>query len=108
RESLLGIAGALDEFGYLIYTNQPWHPQLEMIARVLRNREGRPWVMRCRAQAEMDALVRDAGFEKLQTLLDDDGIFTVSVARIRAAGKPGDLVAGHAPRAARLRAEDIV
>jgi alpha-beta hydrolase superfamily lysophospholipase len=81
RESLLGIAGALDEAGYLIYTNQPWHPQLEMIARVLRNREGRPWVMRCRAQAEMDTLVRSAGFEKLGTLLDADGIFSVSLAR---------------------------
>jgi len=81
RESLLGIAGALDDSGYLIYTNQPWHPQLEMIARVLPNREGKPWVMRCRAQAEMDALVRSAGFEKLETLLDGDGIFTVSLAR---------------------------
>ena len=46
-ESLLGLADALAEGGYLIYTNQPWHPQLEMIARVLDNREGTPWVMRC-------------------------------------------------------------
>jgi alpha-beta hydrolase superfamily lysophospholipase/SAM-dependent methyltransferase len=81
RESLLGIADALADDGYLIYTNQPWHPQLEMIARVLRNREGKPWVMRCRAQAEMDGLVRMAGFEKEETLLDADGIFTVSLAR---------------------------
>jgi hypothetical protein len=81
RRSLLGIAEALDEDGYLIYTNQPWHPQLEMIARVLDNREGQPWVMRCRAQAEMDALVRSAGFEKEQMLVDEEGIFTVSLAR---------------------------
>ena len=52
-----------------------------MIARVLDNREGKPWVMRCRPQREMDALVRRAGFEKLETLLDADGIFTVSLAR---------------------------
>ena len=25
----------------LVYTGQPWHPQLEMIARVLINRDGR-------------------------------------------------------------------
>jgi hypothetical protein len=79
--SLAGLAGALDEAGYLIYTNQPWHPQLEMIARVLDNRDGEPWVMRCRPQAEMDALVHAAGFTKLATLMDNDGIFTVSLAR---------------------------
>src|SRR5262249_13111773 len=61
--SLSGLADALGEGGYLIYTNQPWHPQLEMIARVLDNREGKPWVMRCRPQMEMDSLVRSAGFE---------------------------------------------
>ena len=81
RESLAGLAEALGETGYLIYTNQPWHPQLEMIARVLDNRESKPWVMRCRSQAEMDALVREAGFEKMETLMDPDGIFTVSLAK---------------------------
>jgi hypothetical protein len=82
---LLGLADALGDSGYLIYTNQPWHPQLEMIARVLDNREGQPWVMRCRSQAEMDALVARAGFEKLETRMDADGIFTVSLARRRPA-----------------------
>ena len=45
-----------------MYTNQPWHPQIEMIARVLPNRDGQPWVMRRRTQAEMDALVACGGF----------------------------------------------
>jgi alpha-beta hydrolase superfamily lysophospholipase len=80
-ESLRGLSEALGVGGYLIYTNQPWHPQLEMIARVLDNRDGHPWVMRCRAQAEMDALVSAAGFEKLEMLTDPNGIFTVSLAR---------------------------
>jgi hypothetical protein len=71
QRSLEGLAAALEEGGYLIYTNQPWHPQLTMIARVLDNREGKPWVMRCRSQAEMDELVRSAGFEKLEMLIDD-------------------------------------
>jgi hypothetical protein len=65
---------------YLIYTNQPWHPQLEFIANVLINRNGEPWVMRCRAQSEMDALVKDAGFEKIKSFADEDGIFVVSIA----------------------------
>src|SRR5213075_3575978 len=80
-QSLRGIADAMDAGGYLIYTNQPWHPQVELIARVLTNREGQPWIMRRRTQAEMDELVRAAGFEKIAQEIDPWGIFTVSVAR---------------------------
>jgi hypothetical protein len=81
RASLAGLADAVAKGGYLIYTNQPWHPQVEMIARVLVNREGKPWIMRRRTQAEMDELVREAGFQKLAMRVDRWGIFTVSVAK---------------------------
>ncbi|GAA5166370.1 bifunctional alpha/beta hydrolase/class I SAM-dependent methyltransferase [Viridibacterium curvum] len=82
RESLAGLADAVPEGGYLVYTGQPWHPQLEFIARVLSShRDGKPWVMRRRVQAEMDQLVEAAGFSKLQTLSDEWGIFSVSVAQ---------------------------
>jgi len=37
--------------------------------------------MRRRTQAEMDELVRRAGFEKVSQEIDPCGIFTVSVAR---------------------------
>ena len=84
RESLRGLADVLEPGGYLVYTNQPYHPQLEFIARVLTNREGRPWIMRRRTQAEMDALVRAAGFEKRGMEIDGWGIFTVSTARLPA------------------------
>ncbi|HEV3083869.1 MAG TPA: bifunctional alpha/beta hydrolase/class I SAM-dependent methyltransferase [Gemmataceae bacterium] len=79
--SLRGLADALEPGGHLIYTGQPWHPQVEFIARVLTNREGKPWIMRRRTQAEMDDLVHVAGFEKLSQEIDPGGIFTVSVAR---------------------------
>ncbi|MFN8392479.1 MAG: bifunctional alpha/beta hydrolase/class I SAM-dependent methyltransferase [Bdellovibrionota bacterium] len=78
--SLRGISHALRPGGILIYTNQPWHPQLEFIAEVLTNREGAPWVMRRRTQAEMDALVESQGFRKQEMLIDNEGIFTVSFA----------------------------
>ena len=79
--SLRGLARALAAGGYLIYTGQPWHPQLELIARTLTShRGGRAWVMRRRTQAEMDDLVRHAGFEKLEQWTDEWGIFTVSLA----------------------------
>jgi alpha-beta hydrolase superfamily lysophospholipase/SAM-dependent methyltransferase len=79
--SLRGLANTLEDGGCLIYTNQPWHPQVEFIARVLLNRDGQPWIMRRRTQAEMDDLVRAAGFDKLGMEIDEDGIFTVSIAR---------------------------
>ncbi|MEY2481825.1 MAG: hypothetical protein QOK24_353 [Verrucomicrobiota bacterium] len=79
--SLRGLADAIEPDGFLVYTNQPWHPQVEFIARVLRNREGEPWIMRRRTTAEMDELVRTAGFEKTTMEVDEWGIFTVSVAR---------------------------
>ena len=79
--SLRGLADAIEPGGYLIYTNQPWHPQLEFIAHVLRNREGERWIMRRRTTAEMDELVRVAGFEKIDMKIDQWGMFSVSVAR---------------------------
>ncbi|MBI5209270.1 MAG: class I SAM-dependent methyltransferase family protein [Elusimicrobia bacterium] len=82
-DSLRGLADAMEDGGMLIYTNQPWHPQLEFIARVLTNREGKPWIMRRRSQAEMDELVRAAGFNKLSMEADGWGIFTVSLAERR-------------------------
>jgi hypothetical protein len=80
--SLRGLARALGPGGLLVYTGQPWHPQLEMIARVLRARDGGRWVMRRRTQEELDDLVRAAGFRKLQTRVEDGGLFTVSLARV--------------------------
>jgi SAM-dependent methyltransferase len=79
--SLRGLSRAVAPGGYLVYTGQPWHPQLELIARTLTShRGGQAWVMRRRTQAEMDDLVRHVGFEKLEQWTDDWGIFTVSLA----------------------------
>lgn len=82
--SLDGLSQAVEPGGYLIYTGQPWHPQLELIARTLTShRDGKPWVMRRRTQSEIDQLVADAGFEKLEQRIDAWGMFTVSLARRR-------------------------
>jgi alpha-beta hydrolase superfamily lysophospholipase len=81
-DSLAGLAAAVEEGGYLIYTGQPWHPQLELIARALTShRQGQAWVMRRRSQAEMDQLVAAAGFRKLEQRIDEWGIFSVSLAQ---------------------------
>lgn len=81
RTALQGFASSVKSGGYLIYTNQPWHPQLEMIARALSShRQGAAWIMRRRSQAEMDQLVEKAGFKKVHEWIDGDGIFSVSLA----------------------------
>lgn len=80
--SLAGLAAAVEPGGYLVYTGQPWHPQLELIARALTShRQGQAWVMRRRSQAEMDQLVEAAGFRKITQRVDEWGIFTVSLAQ---------------------------
>ena len=88
RQSLSGLAKAMKPGALLIYTCQPWHPQLEMIARALTShRGGAAWVMRRRTQAEMDQLVEAAGFKKIEQRIDEWGIFTVSLAE-RVKGGP--------------------
>ena len=79
--SLSGLSRALEPGSLLLYTGQPWHPQLEMIARTLTShRGGEAWIMRRRSQQEMDQLIAAAGFRKIEQRIDKWGIFTVSLA----------------------------
>ncbi len=84
--SLRGVVRQLKPGGHLLYTGQPWHPQIELIAKTLNNHQGQPWTMRPRPQAELDALVASAGCRKVATTIGLEGIFTVSVARHEPAG----------------------
>ncbi|MEI6148597.1 MAG: bifunctional alpha/beta hydrolase/class I SAM-dependent methyltransferase [bacterium] len=81
RASLKGIAASMETGGYLIFTGQPWHPQIELIARTLFGSDGEPWVMRRRTQCELNALVAATGFTRMDSRIDPFGIFTVSLAR---------------------------
>jgi hypothetical protein len=81
RQSLAGLAETIEPGGFLVYTGQPFHPQLEIIARTLLNREQRPWIMRRRTQAELDQLVEQIGFQKIEQWIDDEGMFSVSIAQ---------------------------
>jgi alpha-beta hydrolase superfamily lysophospholipase len=80
--SLCALGQVMPTGGCLVYTGQPWHPQLELIARTLTShRGGEPWIMRRRTQAELDELVAAAGFRKVEQWIDPWGIFTVSLAQ---------------------------
>ncbi|HAT1619106.1 TPA: bifunctional alpha/beta hydrolase/class I SAM-dependent methyltransferase [Raoultella planticola] len=81
KASLAGLAAAIPPGGVLVYTGQPWHPQLKTIAYTLTSHQnGIPWMMRVRTQKEMDTLVEQAGFEKCHQVIDEFGIITVSLA----------------------------
>jgi len=76
-----GVASMIQDDGYLLYTGQPWHPQLEQIANVLGNHRDEKWIMRRRSQYELDMLFSSRGFRKESMSIDDWGIFTVSSSR---------------------------
>ncbi|MBC7427833.1 MAG: alpha/beta fold hydrolase [Bacteriovorax sp.] len=80
NNAIEGATAILEDKGYVVYTGQPWHPQLEMIAHTLPNREGEMWVMRRRTQKEMDQLFARIGAKKFDMKIDEWGIFTVATA----------------------------
>jgi len=70
----------LDKSGTLIFTIQPQHPQLEMIARTLPAHTGLPWVMRVRSWDLIRQWAEAAGFENFQVKMEPNGIFGVVTA----------------------------
>lgn len=78
--AIKGVASIIQDNGFLVYTGQPWHPQLEQIANVLGNHQDAKWIMRRRSQYELDSLFAQYGFAKDNMLIDNWGIFTVSSA----------------------------
>jgi len=79
------IAEILDKNGAVIYTGQPWHPQLKQIALVLNSHKGKgkSWLMRRRSEKELDSLFEKYDLKKEKMLIDNNGIFTVSLAEMR-------------------------
>jgi SAM-dependent methyltransferase len=75
------VRSILAEDGAFIFTAQPRHPQHELIARTLVNRDGKPWVMRLRSIETLEAWAREAGFTRFDRRADAWGIFHVITAR---------------------------
>ena len=85
ENTISGVAEILDKNGAIIYTGQPWHPQLKQIALVLNSHKGnnKSWLMRRRSEKELDSLFENYNLKKEKMLIDNDGIFTVSLAELR-------------------------
>jgi hypothetical protein len=70
----------LPDQGTLIFTIQPYHPQLELIARTLPSHTGRPWVMRLRSWEQTRHWAEAAGFRNFQVRMEPNQIFGVVTA----------------------------
>jgi alpha-beta hydrolase superfamily lysophospholipase len=81
-KAIQGVASVSEKNAYVVYTGQPWHPQLKMIAYVLNNHKNEDWIMRRRSQKELDRVMLFNGIQKENMLIDDFGIFTVSSGKI--------------------------
>ncbi|WP_165750244.1 bifunctional alpha/beta hydrolase/class I SAM-dependent methyltransferase [Cellulophaga sp. Z1A5H] len=81
-KALAGISAIAEKNSSVVYTGQPWHPQLKMIAYVLNSHQKKSWVMRRRSQKELDRMMAFNHIYKETMLIDDFGIFTVSSAKI--------------------------
>lgn len=79
NSAVSGVASVMEKGGFVVYTGQPWHPQLKIIAFVLKSHQEKDWIMRRRSQSELDRIFRHNGIKKQSMLIDDFGIFTVSL-----------------------------
>ncbi|MFA5337619.1 MAG: class I SAM-dependent methyltransferase family protein [Candidatus Omnitrophota bacterium] len=79
KKSMGNIFTALNSGDYFVFTNQPYHPQLELIARTLPNRLKEFWVMRLRSDNQVKSWAIAAGFKHIKTLLDTYSIFSVNL-----------------------------
>ncbi|WP_327090043.1 class I SAM-dependent methyltransferase family protein [Nonomuraea sp. NBC_01738] len=80
RKSMARLRDLLAPDGVLVFTTQTRHPQLDFIANVLPNRNGEPWVMKCRPAEQVHTWVTEAGFSDVVTRRERVGLFTVSTA----------------------------
>lgn len=74
------LAALAERPATLVFTIQPWHPQIEFIARVLKSHTGKPWVMRLRPWEKTQKWAEAAGFKIRSVTMDKQGIFGVVVA----------------------------
>jgi alpha-beta hydrolase superfamily lysophospholipase len=81
-KALTGIASIVEKESNVVYTGQPWHPQLKMIAYVLNSHQKKNWVMRRRSQKELDKVMLYNNIAKETMLIDDFGIFTIASAKV--------------------------
>jgi hypothetical protein len=80
QRSLAALYEHAEPGATFVVTTQVSHPQLDMIANVLPNRDGLPWIMECRPASLTEEWLREAGLEVIGTDTEKLGLFAVTVA----------------------------
>ena len=83
KRSLGLIADALADGGNLLFTMLNGHVDLEMVNEVFPSFGGRKLSMKIRPAGQVYEWVRQAGFDIVQTRLDEWGYHTVALAAIK-------------------------
>ncbi len=78
QKSLTCLYQLLAPGGTILFTTQTRHPQLEFIANVLPNRDGLPWVMKCRSAELVESWARQAGFSDVGSQQEQVGLFAIT------------------------------
>jgi ubiquinone/menaquinone biosynthesis C-methylase UbiE len=81
QRSLKQLYQMLAPGGAIYFTTQTHHPQLDFIANVLLNRNGMPWVMKCRPTAQLEQWASEAGFSHIESRAEEVGLFSITVGR---------------------------
>jgi len=81
QKSLVTLHNILAPGGAIYFTTQTRHPQLEFIANVLPNRDGQPWIMKCRPAELLESWAKKAGFNQVESRLEKVGLFSVTTGR---------------------------
>ncbi|RXJ83417.1 methyltransferase [Arcobacter sp. CECT 8985] len=81
KNAINGVSNILNSGDILLFTNQPWHPQLSQISNILMNHNKEKWIMRQRCEYEINQLFSEAGFKIEEKCIDNYGIFTVTKAK---------------------------
>ena len=80
RRHFQQVYDALEAPGRFIFTVQPHHPRLELVARILPSHTGTPWVMSLRPFELTLRWAREAGFSDFEVWMHDSGITGVVTA----------------------------
>lgn len=83
RRSMRGVRTLLAGGGTFVFTTQIAHPQLDLIANTLPNRDGEPWIMGVRPAVTVETWAREAGFAEIQTTVERHELFAVTTAIAR-------------------------
>lgn len=81
QKCIKNISSSLNKSGSLVFTIQPYHPQLELIARTLKSNTGKPWIMKLRSLDLMKSWIKKENLIYLSHKMDKYGIFGVVMAK---------------------------